>query len=237
MTTADYVVAMEKTCNCDLDWFFDQWAYGIGYPKVHFTRHWAADLKTLHVVVTQTQLIDSLHPTYRFPATIRVITRDSVVRKSVMVAHQTDTFAIALPSAPLSFRFDEGGWLLGTVTGDLTPAELADMAKHDLDIRGRQWALDQLAGSHDAVAAEARRFVAPERAHRVAARGGRARHDPGLERGLTVGGGVGAPRSRTSGARRGAGNAHPPRRSGRASRPPPRCIPPIRTTACARPRW
>ena len=159
VTTADYAVAMEKTCNCDLDWFFDQWAYGIGYPKVHFTRHWAADLKTLHVVVAQTQLIDSLHPTYRFPATIRVITRDSVIRKSVMIAHQTDTFAIALPSAPLSFRFDEGGWLLGTVAGDQTPAELADMAKHDLDIRGRQWALVQLAGSHDAVAAEARRFV------------------------------------------------------------------------------
>src|ERR1019366_7387746 len=41
VTTADYAVAMEKTCNCDLDWFFDQWAYGIGYPRVQFTRHWA----------------------------------------------------------------------------------------------------------------------------------------------------------------------------------------------------
>ncbi|MGH7523261.1 MAG: M1 family metallopeptidase, partial [Gemmatimonadales bacterium] len=159
VTTADYAVAMEKTCHCDLDWFFDQWAYGIGYPKVHFTRHWAADMKTLHVIVTQTQLIDSLHPTYRFPVTIRVITRDSVIRKSVMVAHQTDTFAIELPSAPLSFRFDEGGWLLGTVTGDLTPTELADMAKHDLDIRGRHWAMDQLASRHDSIAMDARRFI------------------------------------------------------------------------------
>jgi aminopeptidase N len=160
VTTADYAVAMERTCNCDLDWFFDQWAYGIGYPMVHFARHWAADLKTLHVIVTQTQQIDSLHPTYRFPATIRVVTRDSVVRQQVMVAHQTDTFAIALPSAPLSFRFDEGGWLLGTVTGDLTSPELADMAKHDLDIRGRRWAMDQLAGMHDSIAQDARRFIA-----------------------------------------------------------------------------
>ena len=159
VTTADYAIAMERTCNCDLDWFFDQWAYGIGYPKLHFARHWAADLKTLHVVVTQTQLIDSLHPTYRLPVTIRVITRDSVIRKNVMVAHQTDTFAVALPSAPLSFRFDEGGWLLGTVTGDLTAAELADMAKHDLDIRGRHWAIDQLGRSRDSIALDARRFV------------------------------------------------------------------------------
>ena len=117
VTTADYAVAMEKTCHCDLDWFFDQWAYGIGYPKVEFHRHWAANLKTLHVVVSQTQPIDSLHPVFQFPATIRVITRTSVIRQQVFMHHQTDTFAIALPSEPLSFRFDEGGWLLGTVKG------------------------------------------------------------------------------------------------------------------------
>jgi len=160
VTTADYAVAMEKTCRCDLDWFFDQWAYGIGFPKVKFTRHWADQMNVLHLIVTQTQPIDSLHPLFRFPATIRVITRDSVVRQEIMVRHQTDTFAIALPSAPLSFRFDEGGWLLGTVTGDLTPAELAQMAKHDLDIRGRRWALGELESDRDAVAAETRAFVA-----------------------------------------------------------------------------
>ena len=160
VTTADYAVAMERTCNCDLDWFFDQWAYGIGYPRVQFTRHWAAGIKTLHLVVTQTQPIDSLHPMFRFPATIRVITRDSVVRQQIMVAHQVDTFAIALPSEPLSFRFDEGGWLLGTVKGDLSPAELADMAKHDLDVRGRQWAMAQLATNRDSIATDARRFIA-----------------------------------------------------------------------------
>jgi len=160
VTTADYAVAMEKTCNCDLDWFFDQWAYGIGYPKVEFRRHWAADLKTLHLIVTQTQPIDSLHPVFQFPATIRVITRDSVIRQQIFVHHQTDTFAIALPAEPLSFRFDEGGWLLGTVKGDLSVPELADEAKHDLDIRGRRWALGQLDGNPDPVAVETRRFVA-----------------------------------------------------------------------------
>ena len=159
VTTADYAIAMEKTCNCDLDWFFDQWAYGIGYPQVTFARHWAASLKTLHVIVSQTQPIDSLHPLFRFPVTIRVLTRDSVVRHQIMVTKQTDTFAIALPSEPLSFRFDEGGWLLGTVTGDLSVPELAQMAKHDLDVRGRRWALQQLAEHSDSTAADARRFV------------------------------------------------------------------------------
>src|SRR6185437_4581799 len=67
--------------------------------------------------------------------------------------------AIALPAEPLSFRFDEGGWLLGTVKGDLSVAELADEAKHDLDIRGRRWALGELDGNMDPTALETRRFL------------------------------------------------------------------------------
>lgn len=159
VTTPDYAIAMEKTCRCDLDWFFDQWAYGIGYPRVTFQRHWDAGAKALHVTVGQTQPVDSVHPLFRFPATLRVITRDSVVRQEIMVSRASETFTVPLPSEPLSFRFDEGGWLLGTVTGDLTTAELADLATHDLDVRGRDWALRQLAPTHDSTAQAARRLV------------------------------------------------------------------------------
>jgi aminopeptidase N len=159
VTTADYAVAFERTCRCDLDWFFDQWAYGIGYPKVRWARHWAENLKVLHLMVEQTQPVDSLHPLFRFPVTVRVITRDSVVRQQIMISKQRDTFAIPLPGAPISVRFDEGGWLLGQVTSDQTTPELADMAKHDLDFAGRYWALRQLAQSRDTVALSARRFI------------------------------------------------------------------------------
>jgi len=159
VTTADYAVAMEKTCDCDLDWFFDQWAYGIGYPRVTFARHWDATAKTLHVTVAQTQKIDSIHPLFRFPVTLRVTTRDSVIRQQIMASKPSETFAVPLPSEPVSFRFDEGGWLLGTVTGDLSGPELAQMAEHDLDVRGRDWALREMAGNHDSTAQAARRLV------------------------------------------------------------------------------
>jgi aminopeptidase N len=159
VTTPDYAVAMEKTCNCDLDWFFDQWAYGVGYPQVTFTRHWDAPSRTLHVTVAQTQPVDSVRPLFRFPVTLRVITRDSVVRQQITVSKASETFAVSLPSEPLSFRFDEGGWLLGTVAGDLSVPELARMAEHDLDARGRDWALRALATAHDSTAQAARRFV------------------------------------------------------------------------------
>jgi aminopeptidase N len=160
VTTPDYAVAFEKTCNCDLDWFFDQWAYGVGYPKVAVTRDWDSAAKVLSVTVAQTQPVDSVRPLFRFPVTVRVTTADSVVRHDIMVSRPRETFRIPLPGPPTSFRFDEGGWLLGAVTTDQPPAELADMARHDLDPSGRNWALHALADSRDSAATDARRFIA-----------------------------------------------------------------------------
>lgn len=159
VTTADFAVAFEKVAHRDLDWFFDQWCYGIGYPKVRVSRHWDAASKTLHVTVAETQPIDSIHPLFRFPVTIRITTADSLVRHDIMVSKPSETFAIPLPGDPLTFRFDEGGWLLGTVTTDQTSAELAEMAEHDLDFSARIWALDQLEQKTDSAAAAARRFI------------------------------------------------------------------------------
>ncbi len=160
VTTKDYAVAFEKSCDCDLDWFFNQWAYGIGYPQLDVTRRWDPAAKILHVTVNQVQPTDSTRPLFRFPTTLRVITADSVVRDSVTVqAEKTQTFDMALPGKPLSFRFDEGGWLLGTVHTDQTPEELADMARHDLDTSARNWALRTLARSQDTAAIDARRFI------------------------------------------------------------------------------
>jgi HEAT repeat protein len=45
------------------------------------------------------------------------------------------------------------------VSTDLTPAELAEMARHDLDFSARIWALKELEGKRDSAAVEARRFI------------------------------------------------------------------------------
>ncbi|MGH7635369.1 MAG: M1 family metallopeptidase, partial [Gemmatimonadaceae bacterium] len=158
--TKDFAIAMEKASGRDLDWFFDQWAYGIGYPKVRVTRAWNPTAKTLTITLRQTQKIDSTHPFFRFPATVRVITRDSVVRHEIMMTKQDQQFAIHLPGAPVTFRFDEGGWLLGTVVTDQTPQELSELAKHDLDLSARWWALAALDSSNAAAARNTRRFIA-----------------------------------------------------------------------------
>ncbi len=158
--TADFAAAMEKVSGQDLDWFFDQWAYGIGYPKVDVARSWDAGRKVLTLTVRETQKVDATHPFFRFPATVRIITRDSVVRREIMVTGPEQRFELSLPAAPVTFRFDEGGWLLGTVHTDQTPAELAELAMHDLDFSARYWALAALDSSAAEAALTARRFIA-----------------------------------------------------------------------------
>jgi len=160
VTTADFANAFEKTCRCDLGWFFDQWAYGIGYPRVRFARRWDPSARVLALSVAQTQPVDARHPLFRFPVTVRITTRDSVVRRTITVSRASEAFSIPLPSEPLALRFDEGGWLLGVVTSDMTTAELGAMAEHDLDFSGRLWALEALAGATDSAAVAARHLIA-----------------------------------------------------------------------------
>jgi aminopeptidase N len=184
--TADFAVAMEKASGQDLDWFFDQWAYGIGYPKVQVTRDWKAASGVLTLTVRQTQTIDSTHPFFRFPATVRITTRDSVVRREIMVTEQDQRFALALPGTPITFRFDEGGWLLGTVHTDQTPEELAELAKHDLEFAARYWALAALDSSTSEAALDARRFIAlndpsPDQRQEALRQLGRYNADAGLD--------------------------------------------------------
>ena len=235
VTTADYAVAMEKTCNCDLDWFFDQWAYGIGYPEgaLHAPlgrRH--EDAACRRHADAADRLAASVLPLPRHHP--RHHARLGGPRSSVMVAHQTDTFAIALPSAPLSFRFDEGRLAArhGHRRPELRPS-WRTMAKHDLDIRGRQWALHQLAGNGDSIAADARRFIALNEHSEWLREDGGARHGPGFQRGVTVGGGIRTPRSGARRAQLRHWRPSPPSTPPRGSRPRLRCIRPIPTTACA----
>ena len=158
--SADFAIAMERASGRDLDWLFDQWVYGVGYPRVRVTRAWDAAASTLTLTVSQTQPIDSIHPLFRFPATVRIVTRDSVVRREIFVNEQGQRFVLPMPQEPRTFRFDEGGWLLGTVTTDQTPEELAELARHDLEFRARYWALQRLDSSTTAAARDTRRFIA-----------------------------------------------------------------------------
>src|SRR5207245_11597726 len=52
--STDLKKAMEETSAKDLGWFFDQWVYSAGAPKLDITQRYNKSTRTLTVVVTQT---------------------------------------------------------------------------------------------------------------------------------------------------------------------------------------
>ena len=100
---------------------------------------WNDGAKTLTITVNQTQTIDSTHPFFRFPG-------DGAHHHPRLGGAPRDhgheagaAFELALPGAPITFRFDEGGWLLGTVTTDQTPDRAGASWRGTISISRRAW--------------------------------------------------------------------------------------------------
>jgi aminopeptidase N len=66
----EFMLAIEDATGQNLDWFFNQWVYKSGYPKVQVTRSWDENSKSLTLNLDQTQVIDSATGPFRFPLTI-----------------------------------------------------------------------------------------------------------------------------------------------------------------------
>jgi aminopeptidase N len=121
--TADFKNAMEDATGIELDWFFRQWIIGAGAPRLAVTHEYRDD--SLRVVVRQTQRIDSLTGVFRMPLPIAAFLERGVVRDTVWLAHEADTFAIAVPAKPRYVVVDEGQTTLKRLEHQRTPEELA----------------------------------------------------------------------------------------------------------------
>ena len=78
-------------------------AHGAGPSVVEETGE-AIGARTLTLTVRETQKTDSTHPFFRFPATVRITTRDSVIRREIMVTEQNQKFTL-----PLWIGHESGG--------------------------------------------------------------------------------------------------------------------------------
>jgi aminopeptidase N len=73
--TADFADAMSDAAGQPLDWFFEQWAYRSGYPKLEASWSWDAKAKLVRIDVKQAQERDGNDtPIYRLPTVVEVWT-------------------------------------------------------------------------------------------------------------------------------------------------------------------
>ena len=106
--STDLRKVMEETSGHDLGWFFDQWVYGIGSPKLTVAPVWDAASKTLTLTVTQTQKVGGLNvAAYRLPMNIEFTSPSGTQSEKLEVDKRVQTFAYSLGARPTKIEIDK----------------------------------------------------------------------------------------------------------------------------------
>ncbi len=142
--THDFVDAVREATGYNLWWFFDEWLYKGGHPVYDVSYNYDGDSHLLTLNVEQTQTVDSLTPVYRMPVDIYIVTPTQKITKKIWVDSLNNTYTFNVSQKPLMVNFDEGDYILKELHFKKSAAELAYQAKHDPNVAGRVWAVQQL---------------------------------------------------------------------------------------------
>ncbi|MCY7345367.1 MAG: M1 family metallopeptidase [Pyrinomonadaceae bacterium] len=100
--------AMEETSKMDLNWFFNQWIYRGGYPKIKVEQVYSKREKRLELTITQTQEADKLVPeAFILPMEIEITTSRSVKTEKLQIKKRSEKFSIKLDEEPITIFFDK----------------------------------------------------------------------------------------------------------------------------------
>lgn len=104
-------LAFEKVTGEDLNWFFNQWYFNHGYPKLDISYRWNDSTKTETVTVRQKQDFEK-NPLFRIPLKADVYCEGKVDRKNIVLEKATEVFEWKCPSKPDLVNLDAERMLL-----------------------------------------------------------------------------------------------------------------------------
>lgn len=106
-------LSLEKVSGKDLNWFFNQWYYGSGHPKLSYTTNFEPVKKQVTVTINQTQVGQN----YQFPLVIDLYENGKPTRKNVWVnAKEKNNFTFQVSKNPELVNINADGVLLGEFT-------------------------------------------------------------------------------------------------------------------------
>lgn len=113
-------LSLEKVSGKDLNWFFNQWYYGSGNPKLSYTTSFEPVKKEVTVTISQDQLGEN----FQFPLAIDVYENGKPSRKNVWVnAKEKNTFIFPASKNPDLININADGLLVGEFTETKTPEQ------------------------------------------------------------------------------------------------------------------
>jgi aminopeptidase N len=142
--STDFKIAIEEVTGRNLDWFFDDWIYGGGYPIFEVSYNYLSDQKLVDLTIKQIQPIIEGQDLFTLPVEITIVTSKGMKKETVWVKNKVDQFLLNCDEKPLMVSFDGKGTFVSEIRFDKSLPELIYQINND-ELLGRIWALRQLA--------------------------------------------------------------------------------------------
>lgn len=140
--TQDLKKAFEEVTGQNLYWFFDQWIYKKGLPKLEVKTKYSRRNNAVTLTVTQTHDIEK-SSLFRLPATV-VIDDGSITRHSIFIEEAKQTFTFPSSGKPNMVLFDEGNLIPKYLTHKKSMHDLIYQLKYAPHVNDRIWAANAL---------------------------------------------------------------------------------------------
>jgi aminopeptidase N len=132
-------LAFEEVTGKDLNWFWNQWYYGNGHPKLEISYGYDEPTKTSSVFIKQTQTGDKV---FRLPFAIDVYNGVNKTRYNVRMDRRSDTFTFKVPGKPDLINVDAAKILLAEKNDNKTLAEFVHQYRYAKKYVDRREAID-----------------------------------------------------------------------------------------------
>nr|MDQ3373438.1 M1 family metallopeptidase [Acidobacteriota bacterium] len=106
--TGDLKKALEEVSGMNLDWFFLQWVYGTGHPKINVKQFYNPQTKVLDLTVSQVQSSGNLTPAaFTLPMDLEITTAKGAKTEKVEIKKRIERVSIKLDGKPSKIIFDK----------------------------------------------------------------------------------------------------------------------------------
>ncbi len=136
-------LSFEKVSGKDLNWFFNQWYFSNGNPKISYTYTYEPVKKEVAVSIAQSQ-----SPLFQFPLTIDVFENGKTSRQKVWVDAKTrNSFTFSSSKSPDLVNINPDGIVVAEISETRTPQQNTLQYSGTKDFYGRYKAITNIVSS------------------------------------------------------------------------------------------
>lgn len=132
-------LAFEKVTGKDLNWFFNQWYFSNGHPKIQISYDYNTLEKKVTINIYQTE------GEFQFPLAIDMIENGKVIRKNVFVKSKDASFTFPYVKTPENIIVNADGVLLADFTEAKTTSQYISQLKYTTNYGHKREAILALA--------------------------------------------------------------------------------------------